>query len=144
MGRRIRRTAGLAAGSGVGGLEPGDQIRRYPAALADLDALGLGPGPNRLGVIIPSSSRGGTAPAAATAAGAAALAATAAAGDGDVLRQVVPQGLGVPFAEIDLVVGPVQAKSDCLALPLQDGLAVQVVGKLENRTLRHRLEAFHD
>src|SRR6187200_3714750 len=38
-------------GSGLGGLEFGDEVGGDAAALADLDALGFGPGPNRLGVV---------------------------------------------------------------------------------------------
>ena len=37
--------------SGVSGLELGDEAGGDTATLADLDALGLGPGPDRLGVI---------------------------------------------------------------------------------------------
>jgi hypothetical protein len=45
-----RRPAGWQCSRG-GGLEFGDEFGGDAAALADLDALGFGPGPNRLGVI---------------------------------------------------------------------------------------------
>jgi hypothetical protein len=71
----------------------------------------------------------------AAAAPAGAAAAGGAAGGGDVLGQVVPECLGVLLGEVDLVVGPVQAEPDRFALALRDGLAVQVVSEMDNRTL---------
>src|SRR5215217_217552 len=71
----------------------------------------------------------------AASAAAAAGAASGAAGGGDVGGERVPQCLGVLFGQIDLVVLAVQTEPDGLALPVRDGLAVQVIGELDNSTL---------
>src|SRR5205823_12147347 len=91
-----------------------DDAGRDTAAVAHLEALLLGPGPDRSSLL--TVHCGATATAGARPAGAAAAGRGAdPTGGTDVVRQRVAQLLGVALGQVDLVAGAVEAESHGLA-----------------------------